>query len=579
MSPAVLSSLIMLVALAMFVSDRIRPDAVALIVLLLAWVTGLVSFEEALAGFGSPAVIIVAAVLVLGRAVELTGAAQAMTSWLVPNVRFFSIRVGGVMLMGALLSAFMNNIAALAITMPVAMTIAREHRVPPGAVLMPLAFATILGGITTLVGTPANLIVSSVREDRLGEPFGMFQMTPAAGAVALVGLLYLTVLGWRLAPRRKGPEQDLPRQRLFVFELGLPIGAIRGHLSLAAARRALRAAGGSLLAVVRGGARAALDPESSLRPSDRLLVMSREPPWQAAPKAGFFSPLEPDHSGVVTAHVSVVFGSPLIGRPYDSIGERSEGQVEFVAAGPRAARLRSPLAANLIQSGDQLYLRGSAEALARLIRSARLLEIDREAGPVRPGRSALVVVGLYALAVVVAGVLDVPTTAAFIAAALAVCLLRLIPADEAYRAIDLPVIVLLAAMIPVGREFNEAGGSDAIAAGLSGMLSGSPLFLSLLVLTGATVLLTVFLNNIATSIVMAQVGIEFATALAIPPDAALIAVLIGCSCDFLTPIGHQNNLIVMRPGRYRFMDYPRVGAPLSLIVVVGAAWVLSAIYG
>jgi di/tricarboxylate transporter len=579
MSPAVLSSVIMLLALALFVSDRIRPDAVALIVLLLAWVTGLVSFEEALAGFGSPAVVIVAAVLVLGRAVELTGAAQAMTSWLVPNVRFFSVRIGGVMLMGALLSAFMNNIAALAITMPVAMTIAREHKLPPGAVLMPLAFATILGGITTLVGTPANLIISSVREDRLGAPFGMFDMTPAAGAVALIGLAYLTIVGWRLAPQRKGPEQDLPRQRVFVFELRLPIGAIQGRLKLPAVRRLLRAAGASLLAVVRNGARAALEPESSLRPSDRLLVMSRQPPWLVAPKAGFFSPLGPDHSGIVTAHVSVVFGSPLVGQPYAEIAARSGEQVEFVAAGPRAARLRGPLDDNLIQSGDQLYLRGSAEALARLVRSARLLEIDREAGPVLPGRSALIVVGLYALAVLMSALFAIPTTASFIAAALAVCLLRLIPADEAYRAIDLPVIVLLAAMIPVGREFNQAGGSDAIAGGLSAVLAGAPLFASLLVLVGVTVLLTIFLNNVATSIVMAQVGIEFALALAISPDAALIAVLIGCSCDFLTPIGHQNNLLVMRPGNYRFMDYPRVGAPLSLIVVVGSAWVLSAIYG
>jgi di/tricarboxylate transporter len=569
----------MLLALAMFVSDRIRPDAVALIVLLLGWITGLVTFEEALAGFGSPAVIIVAAVLVLGRAVELTGAAQAMTSWLVPNVRFFSVRIAGVLLMGMLLSAFMNNIAALAITMPVAMTIAREHKVPPGAVLMPLAFATLLGGITTLVGTPANLIISSVREDRLGEGFGMFSMTPAAGAVALLGLVYLVLIGWRLAPKRKGPEQDLPRQRVFVFELTLPIGAIRSRISVADARRSLRQAGASLLSVIRNGERTRLDAETSLRPADQLLVMSREPPWRIAPKAGFFTPLESDHSGVITAHVTIIYGSSLIGHPYAEISGRTDGEVEFVAAGPRAARLRCPLGKNLMQSGDQLYLRGTPEALARLIRSARLLEVDRQAGPVLPGRSALYVIGIYALAVLASSLFDIPTTASFLAGALAVCLLRLIPADEAYRSIDLPVIVLLAAMIPLGREFNNAGGSDAIASGLSMALNGAPLFLSLLVLGVVTLILTVFLNNVATSIVMAQVGIEFASALAVPPDAALIMVLICCSCDFLTPIGHQNNMLVMRPGGYRFMDYPKVGAPLSAIVVVGSAWILSAMYG
>jgi di/tricarboxylate transporter len=578
MEPAFLSSAIMALALALFVSDRLRPDAVALIVLLLAWITGLVTFEEALAGFASPAVIIVAAVLVVGRAVELTGAAQAMTSWFVPNVRFFSIRLAGVLLMGGLLSAFMNNIAALAITMPIAMTVAREHKMPPGAVLMPLAFATILGGITTLIGTPANLIISSVREDRLGAGFGMFDMTPAAGAVAIAGLLYLALFGWRLAPRRQVAGDNLRRQRLLVFELSPPIGAIQGGLRVGDLRRSLRAAGGSLLARVRDGERLAAVADSLIHPRDRLLVMSRETPWELAPKAGLFSALGPEDAETMTAHVSVGFGSTLIGQPYAAIAVRSGGGVAFVAAGPRAARLRTALDDNRIQSGDQLYLRGTPEALARLIGSARLLEIDREAGPVRPGRHAIMTMGIYALAVL-AALLGVPTTGAFLVAAFSICLLRLIPADEAYRAIDLPVIVLLAAMIPVGREFNEAGGSDAIAQTLGWALSGMPLFATLLALGALTMALTIFLNNVATAIVMGQVGIETAAALGIPTDAALITVLIGCSCDFLSPIGHQNNLLVMRPGNYRFLDYPKVGAPLSLIVVVGSALVLSWRYG
>src|SRR5688500_18273030 len=208
MSDAFLSSAILLLALALFVSERLRPDAVALIVLLLAWLTGLVTIEQALAGFGSPAVIIVAAVLVVGRAVEYSGAALAMTRLFVPRVRYATVRIGGVLLMGTLLSAFMNNIAALAITMPIALNVAREHQLPNGAVLMPLSFATILGGMTTLIGTPANLIVSSVREDRVGEPFGMFDMTAVGGALALAGILYLTLVGWRLAPHRQGEDEE-----------------------------------------------------------------------------------------------------------------------------------------------------------------------------------------------------------------------------------------------------------------------------------------------------------------------------------------------------------------------------------
>lgn len=578
MSDALLSSAIMLLALALFVSDRIRPDAVALIILLLAWLSGLVSLEEALAGFGSPAVLIVAAVLVVGRAVEYSGAALAMTGLFVPKVRFATIRIGGVLLMGAALSAFMNNIAALAITMPIALNVAREHKLPNGAVLMPLAFATILGGMTTLIGTPANLIISSVREDRVGAPFGMFDMTAVGGALALAGVLYLTLFGWRLAPHRTGAIEAEGGGRVLTFELGLPMAAIQGKMRLDTVRQALRDAGGVLLAVIRGGRRARLDADALLFHDDCLLVMSRDYPWQVAAGAKLFSGVAGERGERVTAHVTVIHGSSLVGQDYGAIEARTGGAVEFIAAGRRAARLRRPLHANLIEAGEQLFLRGEPEAMARLIRHARLLEIGRDSPPPRPGRPALMVVGIYALAVLLAG-LGVETTAAFIAAALAICLLRLLPAEEAYRSIDIPVLILLAGMIPVGRAFNEAGGSDAIAAGLGWLLAGSPLFVMLAVIVAATMLLTVFLNNIATALVMAQVGVEAAAALGIDPDAALLAVLVGSSCDFLTPIGHQNNLIVMRPGNYRFMDYPKVGAPLSLLAIFLTAWVLSRAYG
>lgn len=579
MSDAVLSSGLMLLALALFVSDRIRPDAVALLILILAWLTGLVSIEEALAGFGSPAVLIVAAVLVVGRAVEFTGAAQEMTRWLVPRVRFATVRIGGVLLMGTILSAFMNNIAALAITMPVALNVAREHKLPPGAVLMPLAFATILGGMTTLIGTPANLIVSSVREDQVGAPFGMFDMTAVGGAVAAAGLLYLMIVGWRLAPHRARGQDEEAEKNVLVFELCLPIGAAQSRMRLAGVRKSLREAGGVLLAVIRNGEQARLDADALLFHDDRLLTMSRDNPWEVAARAKLFAESHEDSDGSVIAHVSVIHGSSLIGQDYGAIASRTDGAVEFIAAGPRAARLRRPLDTNMIEAGDQLHLRGTPEALARLIRHARLLEVGRQKAPVRAGRAAAMVVGIYALAVLLATLFGISTTAVFIAAALAICLLRLLPAEEAYRAIDLPVVVLIAGMIPVGRAFDDAGGSDAVAAGLSFLVSGSPLFVMLAVLCGATMLLSIFLNNVATALIMAQVGIETATSLGIDPDAALLAVLIGSSCDFLTPIGHQNNMVVMRPGNYRFRDYPKVGAPLSVIAVLLTAWVLSRAYG
>jgi di/tricarboxylate transporter len=579
MSDAFLSTAIMVLALLLFITDRIRPDAVALLILLITWGSGLLTLDEALAGFGSQAVVVVAAVLVVGRAVEFSGAAQAMTRMFVPRVRFASVRIGGVLLMGAALSAFMNNIAALAITMPIALAVAREHKLPPGAVLMPLSFATILGGMTTLIGTPANLIVSSVREDRTGEPFGMFDMTPVGAAVTGAGLLYLLIIGWRLAPRRDAASVEEGAKRLYVFELALPIGAARGQVRLPGIRQSLRGAGAVLLAVLRGGERVRVEGDTMLGHDDRLLVMSRDKPWEVAARTSLFSDVSDDPPGTVTAHVSVIHGSSLIGQDYGAIAARTGGEVEFVAAGPRAARVKAPLANNLIEAGDQLFLRGTPEALSQLIRRSRLLEVGRQAAPVRPGKAAALVVGIYAAAVALSTVFGLPTTATFVAAALAICLLRLLPAEEAYRSVDLPVIVLIAAMIPVGRAFEESGGSDRIADAMQWALTGTPLFVMLAAICAVTMLLSIFLNNVATALIMAQVGVEAADRLGIDPDAALLAVLIGASCDFLTPIGHQNNLLVLRPGGYRFMDYPKVGAPLSVLAVLLTAFVLSRAYG
>lgn len=579
MSDAFLSSAIMLLALGMFVSDRIRPDAVALIVLLLSWVTGLLSIDDALAGFASSAVLTVAAVLVVGRAMEYTGAGATLTRWMVPNVRFFTVRLAGVLAMGCLLSAFMNNIAALVITMPPALAVAREHKLPPGAVLMPLAFVTILGGMTTLIGTPANLILSSVREDALGEPFGMFDMTEVGAAVAVAGLIYLVVIGWRLAPRRTPEGAADTRASVLVYELGLPIGASQGRTTVATVRAALRQAGAVLLAIFRDGRRARLETHSLLDPGDRVLVMSREEPWGVAGRAGLIPDATWDEiPDLVTVLVMVVHGSSLIGEGYRAVEAQTGGKVRVIAGGPRPAREKRPLASLAIHAGDQLFLQGPAEAVGELIRHGRLVEIDRKAPAVRAGRPAALVGAIYGTALVIATLFGVSVAACFIAAALAICLLRLLPADEAYRSIDLPVLVLIAALIPIGRAFDEAGGTAVVADVISWGLSGSPLFLMVAVICTVSMLLSIFLNNVATALVMGQVGVNLAASLGISPDAALLAVLVGSSCDFLTPIGHHNNLLVMRPGGYRFRDYPRVGAPLSVITVLITAYVLSTAY-
>lgn len=567
MSDAALSAGVLLVALALFVSERVRHDLVALLALSACLLLGLVQPREALVGFADPAVIAVAAILVVGRAVELSGLAAGIARIAIPPRAPFPVRMGALLVLGAGLSAFMNNIAALVITMPLAAEIARTAKRPAAVILMPLAFATILGGMTTLIGTPANLILSSVREDQLGEPLGFFSMTGVGVAVAAVGLGYLGLLGWRLLPVRTGIDRQV-RPPWRVFELAVTEPVRRSDL-----HRRLRAAGARTLARFHHGGVAGGE---QVLPGERLLVLSRRNQWTVADGAGLSSdsPLAAPQDWV-TARVVVGHGSYLIGQGYEAIATRSGGTLAVVAAGPRAARARQPLARMEIEAGDQLYLRGSAADVAPFLSRARLLEVDRlDPVPLAPRQAAATAaVFLSAVLAIVFGGLS--PAIAFLGAAVVLALVRLIPGEDVYRSIDWSVIVLLAAMIPVGQSFETSGAAAIAASLLSDALGGLPLVAILAAFCTVTLLLSIFLNNVATAIIMGPLAMDSAGLLGVSPDAALLAVLIGASSDFLTPIGHQNNLLVMGPGGYRFTDYARMGAPLVLAVVATAAVVLA----
>lgn len=572
MSPPLLSALILLGALVLFVSERVRHDLVALFALIACLAAGLVTPAEAFTGFADPAVIAVAAVLVVGRAIELSGAAAVVASRIIPPGAPFAIRLSSLLLVGALLSAFMNNIAALVITMPIASEIARSARRSPAATLMPLAFATILGGMTTLIGTPANLILSSVRETRLGAPFGFFTMTPVGIAVTILGLAYLALIGWRLLPNRGGEVTD-GKAPWRVYELEVRDEAF----DFAELRQRLRRSGARLLATFRDIER--IEGIDRLLPQDRLLVLSRENQWSVAAKSGLASDVAVDRDpDAVTGRVVVAYGSPLIGMGYDEVRTRSLQQLQVVAVGPRLAKERVQLVDMRIGPGDQLYIRGPQHVLGAFCAGARLLEIDRH-DPVSTARpQALAILAIFAAAIGSIVALGLSPALAFTGAAVLIAALGLLPAEEVYRSIDWSVIVLLAAMIPVGQSFEHSGAAAIAAQWLGQALGGMPLIGVLAALCSVTLLLSIFLNNVATAIIMGPLAIDAANLLHVSPDAALLAVLIGASSDFLTPIGHQNNLLVMGPGGYRFGDYARMGAPLVALVVGCAALTLSWLY-
>jgi di/tricarboxylate transporter len=577
MSDALLSALVLVGALVMFVSERIRHDLVALLALFACLILGLTKPEDAFSGFSDPAVIAVAAILVVGRAVELSGVAASFARVAIPARAGFGVRLSGLLIVAAILSAFMNNIAALVITMPLATEIARHAKRSPAATLMPLAFATILGGMTTLIGTPANLILSSVREQSLGAPFGFFTMTPVGTAVAVVGLGYLVVLGWRLLPVRTSAERAA-RAPWRVYELAVPIDF--STKMVADLRAVMRGVAARLLAIFRNGERLHPTAETVMEPGDRLLVLSRSNQWETAETLGLSAESQRGVSAeAVTARVVVAHGSLLVGLPHADVPIRSDGQLSVVAVGPRAARLRLPLRSLLIEAGDQLFVRGQPGAIAAFATRARLLEIDRiDQVPVAKLAAGLIL-GIFGVAILAIIVWGVSPAIAFVGAALVLAATRLIPVDEVYRSIDWSVIVLLGAMIPVGTSFATSGAAAIAARLLSQALTDMPMFVILAAVCAVTMLLSIFLNNVATAIIMGPLSIDAANLMGISPDAALLAVLIGASADFLTPIGHQNNLLVMGPGGYRFSDFARVGTILVILVVGVSAATLTMLYG
>lgn len=580
MSPAVLSTVVLLVTLALFASSRIRHDLVALLALAACLLLGLVPPEQAFSGFADQSVAVIAAVLIIGRAIELTGVADAVTDRLAALKAPFPIQLGLVLVAGATLSAFMNNIAALAITMPAVIGICRAHDMPAGAGLMPLAFATILGGMTTVIGTPANLILSSVREDALGEPLAFFQMTPVTAVVAAAGVGYICLIGWWLVPRRDRTDDGEAKEYYSTFELGPLAQGELDEAGEAAILETLKSAKLTPLAALRGSRVLELSRARPLQARDRLVVAGRANPWDAAKKTGLTLHVQRSQAEDAVTVVAVVgHGSPLVGRPLDTIRWDTNGELSVIAAGQRAAGLRQPLSRLRFEPGDRVSIHGSAEQIAIYSRYARLLEVARRPNLSISRTRALTAIGIYAAAVAASVAFGVPTAFSFAAAAALVAALGFLPPREIYSSVDWSVIVLIGAMIPVGQSFQDSGAALFFAQAMADFLGDATLFWAAAAMITATMLLSIFLNNVATAIIMGRIGISVALAIGAPPDALLIAVLIGASSDFLTPIGHQNNLLVMGPGGYQFIDYARVGAPLALIVIFVGATMLAALYG
>ncbi|MCR9222302.1 MAG: SLC13 family permease [Alphaproteobacteria bacterium] len=568
--------------LTLFAWGRWRYDLVAIAGLLAAVLLGLTPADAAFEGFGHPAVITVALVLVLSRALSVSGAIDGLARLVQRGAATVPQHVASLSGVAALLSGFMNNVGALALLMPVAVQSARKAGRPAKPVLMPLAFASILGGLVTLIGTPPNILVSGFRQDALGDGFKMFDFAPVGGVVMLAGLVYLVLVGWRLVPGGEdGPGEagDLFQIESYLSEVRVPKESAAYDKTIAEIEEAAEDIDVEVVALIRRGRRYPTVPRGeALQAVDVLAIQgSAEEIDRFVAKFGLevagganqtTEDLTRDNAAIMEAVVSP--GARVEGRTVEQMRFGPRYGVTLLGVSRQGRPYRGRLRNFRLRAGDVLLLQGLQRDLPDVIaRLGGLPLAERSLSMGRRSKSYLALI-LFGAAVAAAAVGLLPITIAFSLAVLGVVLAGVLSPRELYQGIEWPVIVLLGALIPVGRAMDSTGATELLAGGLIALTDGFPPWVLIAILLIVTMTLSDVLNNAATAVVMAPIAITAANDLGAAPDAFLMAVAVGASSAFLTPIGHQNNALVMGPGGYRFGDYWRVGLPLEIVIVLVA---------
>ncbi len=563
---------------ALLLWGRWRYDLVAFAALLVGVVLGVVPADQAFAGFGHPATLIVALVLVVSAGLVRSGAVGLITRTLIDSGRSLGTHIAIMGGIGGVLSAFMNNVAALALLMPVDIQTARKAGRLPGVSLMPLSFATILGGMVTLIGTPPNIIIAAIREDALGEPFAMFDFAPVGAVTAIVGLAFVALVGWRLIPVQddaQAGETDRDAAE-FIAELSVPKGSRLEGRKVRELYEDADKAEVAILGLVRDGKRL-FGParEVKLKEGDALVV-------EAAPDAldEFRSSLslefsderrkkmiEAEAEGLGVIEVVVPEGARIAGKSCESLGLAWRYRTVIIGISRRGRRITKRVRKEVVQPGDILLLLAPEERAADVAHWLGALPLADRGLAMTDQTKTWLAIGLFAAAVAAAsfGLIYLPVALGLVV--VAYLLTRVLPLSEVYDHIEWPVVVLLGSMIPLGAALETSGGTELIAGALVGLTEGLPAWMILTVLMVVTMTLSDVLNNTATAIVAAPVGIEMASRLGVSPDPFLMAVAVAASCAFLTPIGHKNNTLILGPGGYSFGDYWRMGLPLEILVV------------
>lgn len=622
---------ILLATMVLFFWGRWRHDMVAGAALLACVLTGLLPAEQAFEGFSHPAVVTVALVLVLSKGLQNSGAVDGLTRVLLPTQAGPTLSIAALTATGAALSAFMNNVGALALLMPVAIQMAQRQQIAPGKVLMPLSFGTILGGMTTLIGTPSNLIVSGFRKSNGHSGFNMFDFTPVGLTVAVVGIAFVTLIGWRLVPGRKQASGGSFDSGAYITEARVAEDSKADGMTLREVEEALGSDDVQVLGLIRNSVRVSRpNPRRRTRVGDILLLEAEaetltkalsglglkleeakatieekakaeeekakadeqkevqkkeqqveesaktdahpESEVKAAvsdKKANEESPSD-INDDLVLMELAVLPNSSLLGRNALGIQLRSRHGINLLAISRQGGRSVKRLRAQAFRAGDLLMMQGAPEAIAEFAASYGCVPLAERDLSISNKKQALLATAIMAGSVLVAALGWLPAAVAFAAGVLVSMVVRTVPARQVYNAVDWPVIVLLGALIPVAEVMESTGTAGLIADFLLHTVAQGHAVVALVLILVVTMNLSDLMNNAATAAVMCPIAIGTASQLGVSMDPFLMAVAVGSSCAFLTPIGHQNNTLILGPGGFRFGDYWRLGLPVDVLVILVA---------
>ena len=608
-------SLILFITFALFVKGKWRYDIVSIISLFLLVLFDkilgsessnlVLNINEIFNGFSHPAVITVAAVLVISQAMKNSGVIDFLARHIKPLTKNKEMHISSMSGIIAVLSGFMNNVGALALMLPVTLKTAWEQNRSPGILLMPIAFASILGGMITMIGTPPNIIISSIREEQqqlilshaknnegfqnyvtqffgsdfTPSPFTLFDFTPVGSIIALIGVLFIALIGWRLIPKsvqRKPKSQSLFSIDEYVAEISIPSDSKLIGLTIHEANQIT----GDKLTIFRkiNNKKKAekVDLNLTIKATDSFLVMADPADLKEIMGEYIFNLskeiqdrldlLKIENSAFM--EVVITPDSPLVGRTRTYLRRRSSNRVTLMAIARQNKPIHRRLGNIEFCIGDVLLIQSDEVSLSNIIITLNLLPLaDRDinvGSATKAAYGSAVFMGAISLSVF--GVF--PITISFILAILIYIFSGLLPLKDLYKSIDWPIIVLLGAMIPLSDALQNTGTTSLIANQVTNLTQDLPAWLVIGLIMIITMCLSDIINNAATALIMGPISVSIAVSMGLSMDPFLMSVAIGASCAFLTPIGHQCNALILGPGGYRFGDYWKLGLPLEILIVL-----------